>query len=102
MKTKVYSTRIEDIFAKEIDAYAEKNGLDKSTFIKKLIIKGLTEYKLMHAVEEYRRNKVSISRAAELAGISLYDFISIMSEENLVLHYSVENLEEDMDISLKK
>lgn len=102
MKSRVFSTRIEESYAKEIDHYAEENELDKSTFIKKLIIKGLAEFKLKHAIEEYKGNKISLSKAAELAGISIHEFISIMPAQNLLLHYSVEDLEEDVKISLRQ
>lgn len=98
MHTRILSTRIEDVIVSQIDNFSNNEGLDRASFIKNLIIKGLAEYKLNSAVRLYREKKVSLSRASEIAEISLYDFISLMSENDLTLNYTPEDL--DNDISL--
>ncbi len=100
MKTQILSTRIDDDHAKEIKNMASEMGLDKSAFLKRIILSGLQEFKLDHAIELFNNNKISLSRAAELAGISIYDLISLMPDNKMELNYSVENFHSDMDLQL--
>jgi predicted HTH domain antitoxin len=39
---------------------------------------------------------VTLSRAAELAGIATWDFIARMGAQQLDLHYDVEDFEQDL------
>ena len=40
---------------------------------------------------------MTLSRAAELAGLSQWDFLALMSPEKLELHYDVTEFEEDLN-----
>jgi predicted HTH domain antitoxin len=100
MKTTILSTRIEDIQAKEINKLAKKDGLDKSSFLKKLILKGLNEYKLEHAIEDYNYKKISLSKAAETANLSIHELISLMPEKNMTLNYTSQELKEDLELKI--
>ena len=45
-----------------------------------------------------RKEKVTLSRAAELAGLSTWDFIASMESRGLELHYGVAELDEDLAV----
>lgn len=47
-------------------------------------------------VEAYRREEVSLSRAAELAGLGTWEFLELMGPEKLELHYDVAEFEDDL------
>ena len=100
MKTQILSTRLKECYAREIQQLAREEGLDKSTFLKKIIICGLQEYKLEHAVELYNKNKITLSRAAELADLSVHELVSVMPDHNMELHYSADNFQSDMELEL--
>ncbi len=100
MKTQILSTRVEEAFASEIQQLANEEGLDKSSFLKKIILSGLQEYKIEHAVELFNKKKITLSRAAELADISIYELISLMPDHNMELHYSTVDLQNDMELEL--
>lgn len=48
------------------------------------------------AVKAYAEERVSLSRAAEMAGVSLQDFMIRMPINRLELTYGVEEFEEDL------
>jgi predicted HTH domain antitoxin len=52
--------------------------------------------KEMIVLELYRREKISGGKAAELLGISLYDFRGLLDRSGGELKYDVQELEEDI------
>jgi predicted HTH domain antitoxin len=50
----------------------------------------------MIVLELYRREKISGGKAAELLGVSLYDFHGLLDRYGVELKYDVQELEEDI------
>ena len=100
MKTQILSTRIDEIYAREIQQMAREEGLDKSSFLKKIIISGLKDYKLEHSLALYNKNRITLSRASELAEISIHEFISLMPDHNMEIHYSSDDFRNDLELKL--
>ena len=48
------------------------------------------------AVELYREGRISMGKAAEIAGVSKIEMMGILREKKVPLQYSEEDLEEDM------
>ncbi len=46
----------------------------------------------------YRAEGITLSRAAELAGLSTWDFLALMPKEQLELHYGVCEFEDDLQM----
>jgi predicted HTH domain antitoxin len=80
----------------EVDALARQAGLDRSAMTKSLVRRGLRELCLDQAIEAYASDRVTLSRAAEIAKIPVSDFILQMDRRSLTLHYDLEDLEEDL------
>ena len=89
-------TRLDSEEVKLLESLAELSGFDRSTLIKSLLRKGMKELRLEHAREAYRKEDVTLSRAAEIAGLSPWDFIARMQEQGLELHYGVDDFNQDM------
>jgi predicted HTH domain antitoxin len=70
-------------------------GCDRTTLVKTLLCNGLKYLRRELAVEAYRREKVTLSRASELAGMSQWDFLAQMESEKLELHYDIAEFQED-------
>jgi predicted HTH domain antitoxin len=96
MKTVTLSTRIDEAEAKIIDQLAKENGVDRATFLKQLLKKGLEDYTFTKAISYYRRGKISLSRAAEMANISIRDFIAQLPGMEVELNYDLEDLTVDL------
>lgn len=92
------STRLEEQEALELEALARREGLDRASVMKQLLRRGMREALREEAVREYRAGRVTLSRAAELARISLWDLIALMPEEDLEWPYGVDDLRHDLEL----
>ncbi len=56
------------------------------------------EMRLSYALRLYKSSKITLSKAAELAGLDLYDFMSICKKEQIpVIDISKEELLEELE-----
>lgn len=49
------------------------------------------------AIELYREGKISMGKAAEIAGISKIEMVGILREKKVPLQYTEKDLEEDLE-----
>ncbi len=82
--------------AKKLREIAKKEGKDRSTLIRELLENGIKEKNVEQAIELYRAGQVTGWRAAQLAGISLWNFYKILADEEVLIQYSERDLEEDL------
>lgn len=92
------SARVATEEAALIEVLAEMEGCDRSTLIKSIVRRGIKALRLDRAVAAYRAEEITLSRAAELAGLSTWDFLALMPREQLELHYGVSELEDDLQM----
>ncbi|MCW1922280.1 UPF0175 family protein [Luteolibacter arcticus] len=82
--------------ALQLDELAGLEGSDRDELVRVILRQGIKDLRLRRAVESYRRGEASLSRAAELAAISQWDFLALMDREALELHYGSPEFEEDL------
>lgn len=92
----VITARVSDELAKEVERIARVESLDKSTTIKRLLIRAVQAWKKDYALKLYQEGKISIGKAAETAGVSLWELIDITVKRKIPLQISREDLEEDL------
>ncbi len=80
----------EDLIA-EFEELAENENLDRSSLIKKILIEGLRKERFDFAIKKYVLKEISIERAAELAKVSLHEFISKISQMGIPSNLSLED-----------
>jgi predicted HTH domain antitoxin len=90
------STRLPPEMEKEIDWYAKKEQVGKTVALRKILDKGLKEVKLEHALDEYKKGRVTLWKAAEIAGVSLWEMIDVVKERKIPVPYALEDLKEDL------
>ena len=97
MATVTLSTRLDKEEARKIDLLAANLGLDRGAVLKQLIRKGLKEIQIETALDAYRRGTITLSRAAEIAELTLRDILLRLPEESVELNYDVEELRRDLE-----
>ncbi len=97
MQTKTVSTRLAADELMLLDELATRSGQDRAAMTKTLLRRGMAELRYEQAVSVYRTERVTLSRAAEMAAMSAWDFIARMHEQDLIFNYGVRELEEDLD-----
>lgn len=96
MQTVTISARLNLNEAALLEEIAEIEGCDRSTLIKSVLRRGLREIRFERACEEFRKERATLSRAAQIAGLSQWDMLSAMKDEVRNIHYDVDEFQEDM------
>lgn len=89
----VTTVRLGDETLRELDALAEQEGVDRTTVLKKALDLGVREIKIDMAVDKYQRGFTSAWRAAQEAGINLWEFIDVLKKREIGFVTSEEDLE---------
>lgn len=77
------STRVPDELEAELEAYLDEENLDRSTAVRKLLSEGLAEWRREQALDQLAAGSITFSRAAELAGMSVWDFARLAKERDV-------------------
>lgn len=83
----------EDIRA--VEEISMKGRKDKSTTIRELVELG----KIYFAIIEYKEGKISIGRAAEIAGLSISEMIELLSKLGIEGNLEVEDYLEGLGLA---
>jgi len=94
--SEVISARLSKERVKLIEEIAREEKVDKSTILDRALENYTKEWALRKALESYRDGAVTLSRAAEMAGISIWEMIDVLQKKKIVLQYDIEDLEEDL------
>lgn len=90
----ILTAEIKGKIAKEIEEYVKLSGLDKISAIEHLLKIGLKNSKIEIAIDKYKRGEISITRASEIAGVSLWEFMDELKKRNIPVNISLETVEE--------
>ncbi|MEI8138990.1 MAG: UPF0175 family protein [bacterium] len=96
MKTMTLSLRLNADEVKLLDQAAAQDGLDRSSLLKRLLRRGYADYRCETACAAYRRGEVTLSRAAEMADMSLYDLLTRFPENGLQLNLTADDLRREL------
>lgn len=91
------SARIPDDDEEALDEVAALIDDDKSSVIRKALREGLTELRIRRAVEQYQSGDVSTNQAAQIAGVSIGEWLEIARERNLTTQLSPNDLDADVE-----
>ena len=95
------STRVPDDLDEELEWYAEKERIGKTIALRRVLDKGLKDIKLQHALELYQKGKITLMKAAEIAGISLWEALDAARERKIPMHYTLKDAEKDIKAALE-
>jgi predicted HTH domain antitoxin len=90
------TSRLPDNIVKEIEKISKVEQLDKSSVIRRLLAKAIAQWNLENALDAYQKGDVSLGRAIEMAKVSIWTFMTKLSERKIPLNYTVEDFEDDL------
>ena len=93
---RVVTVRVPDDVLEKVDDIARREGKERSEVIRELIRIGLRDKLIEDALKMYREGKVSMWKAAKIAGLSLWELIEILKEKGVDVQYSIKDLGEDL------
>lgn len=90
------SVRIGKEELRDIDKISQYRKATKSAILREVLALGIKLKRLEIALEKFQKNEATAARAAEMAGISLSEFLEVLHERGINYHYGVEELREDV------
>lgn len=97
------ATRLPKEDENELKALMVSERLDKSAAARKAIELGLAEWRKEISIKQLRQGRVSIGRAAELAGITIWEMLSLVEEKRIdYIHIPEAELEEELALVSKR
>lgn len=91
------SVRIPKREIKDINEISKLEKRKKSEVLREVLNKGIIEKKIELALEKYRNNEVTATKAANMAHIPLSQFLDILVQKGLEFHYGLKELREDFE-----
>ncbi len=79
------------------DRIAKERSEDRSTVMRELLGIGLKEYMENKAVKFYLEGKLSLGKAAEIAGVSIWRFIDILKEKKIPIKYDIDDVKNEIE-----
>ncbi|MGB9959704.1 MAG: UPF0175 family protein [Candidatus Bathyarchaeales archaeon] len=96
MTLKPLAVRIPEEIEKEIQEFVKREGLDKATVVRTLLELGIGEWRKQTALELLRDGKVTFTKAAEIAKLSLWEFADLLKQHNIEwVRYSPQEIEKE-------
>ncbi|MFW6110821.1 MAG: UPF0175 family protein [Thermoproteota archaeon] len=100
--TKIVSTRVPNHVAEDLKEIEEEEKTDRATVIRKLLAKAIADWKLEKALKLYREGKITLWKAAEIAGLSLWEMMEITERRETSFRYTPEDFRRDFETALKE
>ncbi len=91
-----------DDLKKEIDNLKTLYNEEQSSLIRRLLKKSINGEKIEIAVKMYLDEKISLGKAAELAGISIWEMLDELKRRNIGLKYKISDAELEVEKLLKR
>ncbi|MBE8540545.1 UPF0175 family protein [Geoglobus acetivorans] len=91
------TTRVDDDLAKLIDDIAAKEGMDRSTVIRRFLTRAAKDWLIERSLKDYEEGKITLWQVAERCGLSLWEAVSEVEKREIHVPYTPEDLEEDLE-----
>lgn len=99
---KFFGARMEPEILKIVDKVSEEKKIDRTSAIKILVRAGWKELSLEKALELYRNGKISIDKAAKIAGVTVSEMMDEISARGIKSDETIEEYREGMKILLEE
>ena len=101
-KPTTVAARVPPELERVIAEVAKTEGVDRSTALRKLVERGVQQWKKQRALELLKRGEVSLWKASEIAGVSLWEMVDIVNDAGVEwIHYTPEDIEREFEDAKK-
>ncbi len=95
--TTTISVRLDKEVLRDLTKVERKWQADRSEAIRRLLVHSIEEWKITTALQDIRERKISIGKAAEECGLSLWRLLDLLQEKNVDwTGYSAGDVERDL------
>lgn len=88
--------RMDEELLKKLDEMSDEEGLDRSTLMRRLLKKGYKMIKKEKSADKYKKGQITLSKAAEEAGTTIWEMEKFLIESGYKSEYSIKDLEQEI------
>jgi len=77
-----------------LNEISAEEKVDRSTVVRRLLDMGVKEWRVKTALDKYGQGSTTLLKAAEIAGLSIYEMIALLEERGMPYRYDISDLEE--------
>ena len=93
---KTVTSRLPEDMVESINEISDIERLDRSSTIRRLLDDGIKHWKEERAISLFQNEEISLGKAAEMCGLTIWDFLSKIAKKKIPIHYDIEDFEEDL------
>jgi len=90
------TTRVNDNLLKLIDEIAQREGMDRSTVLRRFLEQSVKTWLIDKSLKEYEEGKLTLRQAARISGLSLWEALHEIKNRKTYLPYTIEDLKDDL------
>ena len=90
------TTRVNDSLVKLIDEIAQKEGMDRSTVLRRFLEQSAREWLINKSLKEFQEGKLTLRQAAKISKLSLWEVIEEAKKRKTYFPYTIEDLRDDL------
>ena len=94
--SRVISARVSKERIELVEEIARAEKVDRSTVLDRALEHYTREWRLQKALKSYMEGHVTLSRAAEVAGLSIWEMMDVIDKRRISPQYDIEDLEDDL------
>ena len=88
--------RLPESLMEEIRRIEDVEQSDRSTAVRKLLRRAITEWKKEYAAKLYAEGRLTLERAAMDSGVSVREMMEYLKQRKIPAQYDVKDFEQDM------
>jgi len=96
-KERTVASRLPEGMVRDLELVEEVEQTDRATAVRKLLSRALDEWKLDYYARRYGEGELSLGRAAEEAGVSLWRMMDHVRQCKIAVQYDLEDLRGDLE-----
>ena len=89
-------TRLPSGLVRDLETIESAEQSDRSATVRKLLVRAVREWKIEHFARAYGKGQVSLARAAEAAGVTLWEMTSYVHANKVPAQYDANDLRADV------
>lgn len=101
-KEQMVGTRLPESLISDLEKIERIEQSDRSTVLRKLLYRALREWKLEYYAQEYGQGRMTMGKASEEAGVSIWEKMDYIRQRKIPAQYSLEDLEHDLKVIYKR
>jgi len=86
-----------DDIVRDLEQIQQAEHIDETATLVRLLTKAIHEWKLEHYAQAYGSGKISMARAAEESGVTIWEMTEYVRSRKISVQYDRDDLAEDVD-----